>query len=276
MSSQSKSRTILITGANTGIGYELVRQLASQGHNVYLSSRSEGSGKDARGKLRSEHGLEVKYVQIDVTSEESIKLARDAIEKEEGKLDVLVNNAGRFSNGMFKPSELTPANMHEILDTNYYGVIRVTTAFIPLIRKAQNGVILNVSSQVGSHTSQSQLGRWPPHLVAYYSSKAILNAYTISLAKELKDEGIRVNSGTPGLTSTNLDGVRDITSRPASEGAACLLPLILIDPEDKTKTEPMVPMAKYHGDATTAAMTTADFIWHGSRNKPLRGGVSNG
>ncbi|KAL0578800.1 hypothetical protein V5O48_003212 [Marasmius crinis-equi] len=235
MSSKFLPRTILITGSNTGIGYELVRQLASLGHKVYLSSRSEGSGKDAQKKLKDEHGLDVKYVQLDVTSEGSVKRARDAIETEEGVLDVLVNNAG-IATAFLKPSELTPASMEEILNTNYYGVIRVTTTFIPLIRKAKGGVILNVSSQVGSHTSQTQLGdRFPAQSVPYYSSKAILNAYTISLAKELKEEGIRVNSGTPGLTSTNFPGSHR-AGRPAFEGAACLLPLILIDPQDNAKT----------------------------------------
>ncbi|KAJ8080282.1 hypothetical protein PM082_017112 [Marasmius tenuissimus] len=233
MSSQSTAKTILITGANTGIGYELVRQLAALGHNVYLTSRSEQSGKDAQKKLKDEHNLDVKYVQLDVTSEESIKRARDTIEKDEGKLEILVNNAG-FVNGFIKPSELTPEHMDEILQTNYYGVIRVTTTFIPLIRKAQNGVILNVSSEVGSHTSQIETGDlFPPEIVSYYSSKAILNAYTISLAKELKGEGIKVNSGTPGLTMTNFPGTASIATRPASEGAACLLPLILIEPKDE-------------------------------------------
>ncbi|KAK1228078.1 hypothetical protein PQX77_008903 [Marasmius sp. AFHP31] len=251
MSSQSAAKTILITGANTGIGYELVRQLAALGHNVYLTSRSEQSGKDAQRRLKDEHHLDVKYVQLDVTSQESIKRARDAIEKEEGKLDVLVNNAGEmqirapqrrlmapniyagFVNGFTKPSELTPEHMDEILQTNYYGVIRVTTTFIPLIRKAKTGVILNVSSEVGSHTSQIETGDlFPPEIVPYYSSKAILNAYTISLAKELKEEGIKVNSGTPGLTMTNFPGTASIATRPPSEGAACLLPLILIEPED--------------------------------------------
>ncbi|KAL0069079.1 hypothetical protein AAF712_003765 [Marasmius tenuissimus] len=235
MSSQYPPKTILITGANAGIGYELVRQLATLGHNIYLASRSEQSGKDAQKRLEDEHDLDVKYAQPDVTSEESVKRARDVIEKEEGKLDVLVNNAG-FVNGFIKPSELTPEHMDEILQINYYGVIRVTTTFIPFIRKAKNGVILNVSSQVGSHTSHSKLHRWPVQVAPYYSSKAILNAYTISLAKELKEEGIRVNSGTPGLTTTHLSGTSHAT-RPAAEGAACLLPLILIDPEDnKTGT----------------------------------------
>ncbi|KAK1228077.1 hypothetical protein PQX77_008902 [Marasmius sp. AFHP31] len=237
MSSRSAAKTILITGANAGIGYEFVRQLAALGHNVYLTSRSEQSGKDAQKKLKDEHNLDVQYVELDVTSEGSIKQARDVIEKEEGKLDVLVNNAG-FVNGFAKPSELTPEHMDEILQTNYYGVIRVTTTFLSLIRKAKNGVILNVSSQVGSHTSQSEMGdRFPPQVVSYYSSKAILNAYTISLAKELKEEGIKVNSGTPGLTITNFPGTASRATRPASEGAACLLPLILIEPEDnKTGT----------------------------------------
>ncbi|KAG7088113.1 hypothetical protein E1B28_012138 [Marasmius oreades] len=230
---QPQPRIILVTGANSGIGYELVKLLASRGHIVYLSSRSEESGKNALKKLKEEHDLVVKYVQLDVTSEDSVKRARDTVEKAEGKLDSLVNNAGN-ANGAIKPSELTVEKIQEALNTNYFGTIRVTTAFLPLIRKAKNGIIVNVSSQVGSHTSQSQMAaRFPPTLVAYYSSKAILNAYTISLAKELKEEGIRVNSLTPGLTRTNFPGTKQMATRPAVEGAEVILPWILLDPEDQ-------------------------------------------
>ncbi|KAJ8080284.1 hypothetical protein PM082_017114 [Marasmius tenuissimus] len=242
----SNARTILITGGNSGIGYELVRQLAALGHEVYLTSRSEASGKGLQQRLKDEHALDVKYLQLDVTSEESVRRARDVIEQEEGKLDVLVNNAG-ITIGPVKPSELTPKHMEDILQTNYFGVIRVTTAFIPLIKKAGNGVILNLSSRMGSHTCQSQMATsFPADTVPYYSSKAILNAYTISLAKELKEEGIKVNSGTPGLTATNFPGTNDPAAKPVSEGASALLPLILIDPEDdKTGT-----FYGYTGDGT--------------------------
>ncbi|KAF9254360.1 NAD(P)-binding protein [Marasmius fiardii PR-910] len=212
MSSHSQSRVILVTGGNSGIGYELVRLLASQGHILYLSSRSEESGKNALNKLKSEYGLDARYVQLDVTSEDSVKRARDTVEKTEGRLDALVNNAG-IATGPVKPSELTVDKIQEILNTNYLGIVRVTTTFLPLIRKAKNGVIVNISSQVGSHTSQSQQpDRFPPVSVAYYSSKAILNAYTISLAKELKEEGIRVNSVTPGLTLTNFPGAKGVAT----------------------------------------------------------------
>ncbi|KAF9262902.1 NAD(P)-binding protein [Marasmius fiardii PR-910] len=229
----SSPRIILVTGGNSGIGYELVRLLASQGHIVYLSSRSEESGRNALKKLKEENDLDAKYVQLDVTSEDSVKRARDTIEKAEGRLDALVNNAG-ISTELVKPSELTVDKIQEILNTNYFGILRVTTTFLPLIRKAKNGVIVNVSSEVGSHTSQSQLtALFPPLLVAYYSSKAILNAYTVSLAKELKEEGIRVNSVTPGLTRTNFPGTKQLATRLAAEGAEVILPWVLLDPEDQ-------------------------------------------
>ncbi|KAI3606338.1 short chain dehydrogenase, partial [Moniliophthora roreri] len=221
------------TGSNTGIGYELVRLLASKGHTVYLSSRNEQSGQNAVKKLKEEHSLNVKYVRLDVTDEQSVTSAKDIIEEAEGKLDALVNNAGIviFSS---MPSQLDINQVNEILNTNYLGVIRVTTAFIPLIRKAGNGVILNVSSEVGSHTAQSQLAeRFPPISVMYYGSRAILNSYTISLAKELKEEGIRVNAVSPGLTETRLSNFRG--GRSATVGAEVLLPWVLLSPgEDKT------------------------------------------
>ncbi|EEB91265.1 hypothetical protein MPER_10406, partial [Moniliophthora perniciosa FA553] len=193
----SNSRVILVTGSNTGIGYELVRLLASKGHTVYLPSRNEQSGQDAVKKLKEEHNLNVKYVQLDVTNDQSVTSARNIIEKAEGKLDVLVHNAGIVIFGSTR-SQLDINQVNEVLNTNYLGVIRVTTAFIPLIRKAGNGVILYVSSEVGSHTAQSQLAaRFPSISVIYYGSKTILNSYTISLAKELKEEGIRVMPVVP-------------------------------------------------------------------------------
>ena len=132
------------------------------------------------------------------------------------------------------PSQLDINQVTQVLNTNYLGVIRVTTAFISLIRAAGNGIILNVSSEVGSHTIQTQLGeRLPPFLGVYYGSKAILNSYTVSLAKELKNEGIRVNSVSPGLTETKLSNY--MGGRSATEGAEVLLPWVLLAPgEDKT------------------------------------------
>ncbi|KAK7041505.1 hypothetical protein VNI00_009373 [Paramarasmius palmivorus] len=226
-----ESRIILVTGSNIGIGYELVRLLAARGHTVYLSSRNEQSGRDAVERLRADHNIDVKYVRMDVTDNESILRAKEAVEKAEGKLDVLVNNAGIVLRGGL-PSQLDINAVNEVLNTNYLGVVRVTTAFIPLIRIAGNGVILNVSSEVGSHTAQTQLTeRFPPISAVYYGSKAILNAYTVSLAKELKIEGIKVNAVSPGLTETRLSNFTG--GRPVAEGAEVLLPWVLLSPDEE-------------------------------------------
>ncbi|ESK94354.1 short-chain dehydrogenase reductase sdr [Moniliophthora roreri MCA 2997] len=229
----SNPRTILVTGSNTGIGFELVRLLASKGHNVYLSSRNEEAGHNALKRLKDEYNLDVNYVQLDVTSEDSIAHAKAKIEAAEGKLDALVNNAAiAIIAGM--PSNFDMKELTQTFDTNYLGVIRVTTAFIPLIRRAGNGVIVNVSSEVGSHTSQLQLpDLLPLSLAMYYGSKAALNSYTVALSRELKEEGIRVNSITPGLTETKLSGYA--RGRSATEGAEVILPWVLLSPgEDKT------------------------------------------
>ncbi|ESK94321.1 short chain dehydrogenase [Moniliophthora roreri MCA 2997] len=210
----SNSRVILVTGSNTGIGYELVRLLASKGHTVYLSSRNEQSGQNAVKKLKEEHSLNVKYVRLDVTDEQSVTSAKDIIEEAEGKLDALVNNAGIviFSS---MPSQLDINQVNEILNTNYLGVIRVTTAFIPLIRKAGNGVILNVSSEVGSHTAQSQLAE---RFLADFGYVLRFEGY-LELVHYFV--GKRIEGGRGG--------------RSATVGAEVLLPWVLLSPgEDKT------------------------------------------
>ncbi|KAJ8082319.1 hypothetical protein PM082_008172 [Marasmius tenuissimus] len=226
------SRIILVTGSNTGVGYELVRFLADRGHTVYLSGRDEVLVQDAAKRLKEEHNLTVKFLHLDVTKEESVNAAKAVIEKAEGRLDVLVNNAAIFP-GFYAPSELPAEILAKTLDVNYVGVVRVTTAFLPLIRKSLGkGVILNVSSGSGSHYYQSNFPeRYSHQVAAYYGSKAALNAYTISLAKELKESGIRVNSATPGLTKTQFNGFLE-GARPVTEGAETILPWAILDDED--------------------------------------------
>ncbi|KAL0069460.1 hypothetical protein AAF712_003493 [Marasmius tenuissimus] len=180
---------MLVTGSNTGVGYALVKLLAQQGHRVYLSGRNEESVRQAVEKLCSERsGLDVKPLLLDVTKDESVRTARDTIENAEGRLDVLVNNAAIYP-GFCKPSELPVDFISKALEVNYLGAIRVTTAFVPLIKRSiHRGIILNVSSGAGSHHYQSNYPqRYPCVSAAYYGSKAALNAYTISLAKELKE-----------------------------------------------------------------------------------------
>ena len=128
--------------------------------------------------------------------------------------------------------------MSRALEVNYLGTIRVTTAFVPLIRRSMHrGIILNVSSGAGSHYYQANYPeRYPCVSAAYYGSKAALNAYTISLAKELKESGIRVHSVTPGMTVTKMTETHGFPAkRPAQEGAEALLPWATL-PRDDNRT----------------------------------------
>ncbi|EEB98002.1 hypothetical protein MPER_02572 [Moniliophthora perniciosa FA553] len=225
------NRVILVTGSNTGIGYELVKLLAHLGHTVYLASRTDDKGIEAQAKLKEEDGLDVKYVQIDVTSDESVSRARDVILKAEGRLDVLVNNAGAPST-LAKAFEIPISTISNIFNANYFGTIRVTNTFYPLLLKSQSGVIVNVSSELGSNTLQSNSEtKYPMPLADYGSSKAALNSYTTYLAKEAKEDGIRVNVVSPGLTKTKLTG--NIGTRMPIDGAKVLLPWALLEPGDQ-------------------------------------------
>jgi len=227
-------KVILVTGANSGIGFELVRLLAEQGHTVYLGARNERAGKEAVGQLHADGLGSVKFVCLDVTDAASIQAAKETIEKAEDKLDVLVNNAGISVRANQNPASISASTVRDTMEVNFFGVIQTTTTLIPLIRKSTNGgVIVNVSSELGSNTFQSnrKSRAGTPLLAAYSSSKAALNSYTIALAHELKGEGIKVNAVTPGLTSTNLTAHIGKTTR---AGAEVLLPWALLEKDGPT------------------------------------------
>ncbi|KAJ7641033.1 hypothetical protein FB45DRAFT_737919 [Roridomyces roridus] len=233
----STSKIILVTGSNTGIGYSLVELLAAKGHTVYLASRGEAAGLEAIAKLKQEKNLDVKFVQLDVTDDASIKAAVATIEKAEGKLDVLVNNAG----DMNKPHSASKPNFEALeitLATNLFGLIRTTTAFLPLIRAAHSAaspsVILNVTSDMASNGLMAKIPKNFLHdFVAYNTSKAAANSYTIGLAKDLAAEGIKVNTATPGFTSTKLNGFRE-GGKTSEQAAAILVPWVLVDKDGPT------------------------------------------
>ncbi|KAJ7593327.1 hypothetical protein C8J56DRAFT_823452 [Mycena floridula] len=230
------SRVILVTGSNTGIGYELVRLLAAQGHIVYLTSRTVKAAEEAIATLKKEHNLTVKWVQLDVTDIKSVEAARDVIEKAEGRLDVLVNNAGYGAIGLDQNATTVDiATIRSTFEPNFFGAIQTTTTFLPLIRKAKDGykVILNVTIDMASNSLQAS-PKALPHWVAYNTSKAALNSYSIALAAELKAEDIRVNLITPGHTVTKLNHFHPGGKTP-EQAAAMMLPWVLMGPEnDKT------------------------------------------
>ena len=207
----------LITGANKGIGLETAHQLGARGVTVLAGARDEALGRQAETALR-QGGADARFVPLDVTSEKSVRQAADWIEKEYGRLDILVNNAGIARGG--PPSETDLDAMREVYETNVFGVIMVTNAMLPMLRRAPAPRIVNVSSEVGSITSMtdpaSPLAQMPAGL-AYPSSKSALNMITAMYAKELRDTPVKVNAANPGYTATDLN--RHSGFRSVAEGA---------------------------------------------------------
>lgn len=211
-------QTALVTGANKGIGFETARQLAQQGFTVWLGCRHEGRGEAAARELANDG--DVRFVSLDVTDTESVTAAAAHIGDHTGALDVLVNNAGvAIREGEGLPSAVRLEAIQRTFDVNFYGALRVTQAFLPLVRKAEAGRIVNVSSTMGSITTLvspgNPLGQFPA--LAYAASKTALNALTGWFAVELRDSPIKINSVCPGYNTTDLNNNRG-TQHP-SEGA---------------------------------------------------------
>jgi len=200
--------TALITGANKGIGLATARLLGTRGMTVLLGSRDPERGAAAQAELRAE-GTDAHAVPLDVTDAGSIRAAADRIAAEYGHLDVLVNNAGiALGDGTGLPSETTVETMRTVFETNVFGVVAVTNALLPLLRKAPAARIVNVSSEVGSISSMTDPDSplWRMVSVPYPSSKAALNMVTAMYAKELRDTPIKVNAANPGYCATDLNG----------------------------------------------------------------------
>lgn len=199
-------KTVLITGANKSIGFETARQLLQQGYYVYLGSRDLQRGQQAVSQLQAEGLTQVEPIEIDVNDLNSIKAARDVLGQKTVVLDVLINNAG-ISGGMTGPLEMGISEFRQVFDTNFFGVINVTQAFIDLLRQSPEPRIVNVTSGLGSLTLQSDPS-WIYYGItpaAYVPSKAALNAYTITLAHHLRDTPFKVNAVDPGYTDTDFN-----------------------------------------------------------------------
>ncbi|KAF8332512.1 hypothetical protein F5887DRAFT_996699 [Amanita rubescens] len=226
------SKVILVTGANTGIGYELVSLLAQKGHKVYLGARNEEAGREAAEKLKKED-LDVTFIRLDVTDIETIRAAKDSIEKTDGKLDVLVNNAGIAEMGKDQnPSTVDVSAIRDCIEVNLIGLVQTTTTFLPLLRASPQAVILNVSSRLASNSWQAS--NIPlVQVAAYNASKAAVNSYTIALAQEVKKDGIKVNVVAPGFTSTKINNFH-AAGKSARQGAESLVHWALLDQDGPT------------------------------------------
>ncbi|WP_095199384.1 SDR family NAD(P)-dependent oxidoreductase [Mesorhizobium carmichaelinearum] len=203
----------LVTGANKGIGLETARRLAAMEFKVWLGARDAERGEAAAQTLRDE-GLDVEWLELDVTRDDSVAAAARTMAARVSGLDALVNNAGVAlgyvdalgPDGRYErqPSRESVADMKETYDVNVFGPVRVTQAFLPLLLAAPAARIVMVSSYIGS-IARAAGDSQSPLLLSYGSSKTALNAVTVAFARELAPRGIAVNAAAPGYTATDLN-----------------------------------------------------------------------
>jgi len=216
--------TTFITGANKSLGFETARRLIEAGHTVLIGARDPERGQAAAESLGA------RFVPIDVTDDASVRAAATDVAAHEGGIDVLVNNAGVL--GRVGPVEqYTAADMAAVLDVNVIGIVRVTHAFLPLLRKSANPVIVNVSSGMGSFGITQDPTRIESEyaLPLYSASKAAVTMLTTQYAKELKD--IKINAADPGQTATDFTGG---LGHSVAEGVASIVTLATIGPDGPT------------------------------------------
>lgn len=196
----------LITGANKGIGFEVAKQLGEAGFTILLGARNPIRGENAAATLRA-GGLDVRYVPVDLNkaAESGTSLAV-RIGRDFGRLDVLVNNAGVWDGEDGPASKVSLDVLRRTFEANFFGVVAFTQPLLPLLRAAEHANVVNVSSGLGSLTINADSSNPFYHvkLLAYNASKAALNMFTINLAYDLRDTKIKVNSGNPGYTATDM------------------------------------------------------------------------
>jgi NAD(P)-dependent dehydrogenase (short-subunit alcohol dehydrogenase family) len=200
-------KTALISGANKGIGLETARQLGNLGYKIYVGSRDEARGNHAVADLNGE-GIEAVFAHLDMTDSKTFQTVADQIEKADGHLDVLINNAGASFDKGVRASLVSMAQVRESFEVNFFSQIELTQTLLPLLLKSDAGRIVNVSSILGSLTlnsdPESPIGDW--RSLGYNGSKTALNAFTAILSYDLRDTKIKVNSGHPGWVKTELGG----------------------------------------------------------------------
>jgi NAD(P)-dependent dehydrogenase (short-subunit alcohol dehydrogenase family) len=204
----AEKKVAFITGGNRGIGLETARQLGKQNVKVVIGSRDAEKGKAAAEKLRAE-GADVEAIRFDITRPADYQEAYSYFDKNFGKLDILINNAGVSKEAFGTPnnaSSVAKQVLRETFDTNFFGTIELTQVLLPLIKKAPEGRIVNLSSILGSLALHAD-PKSPIYgfkALAYDASKTALNAFTVHLAAELKDTKVKVNSAHPGWVKTEM------------------------------------------------------------------------
>ena len=229
----SSKRIALVTGANKGIGFEIARGLGKAGLIVLLGARDAGLGEEAATTLRREK-FDVRFVHVDLARPETAEAAAATIEARFQRLDVLVNNAGIADRADGPPSAADPDAVRRVMEINIFGAFAVTRAMLPLLRKATEARIVNVSSGLGSLALNGDPD-WafaPYKLLGYCASKAALNMLTVQLAFELRGTAIKVNSADPGFTATDMNEHRG--TQTVEQGAAEPVRLALLPSDGPT------------------------------------------
>ncbi|WP_341395932.1 SDR family NAD(P)-dependent oxidoreductase [Arthrobacter sp. G119Y2] len=218
--------TTLITGGNRGLGYEVARRLIEAGHTVRIGAR------DASGGQQSSDRLGAHFVQLDVTDDASVEAAVAIIQARVGHLDVLINNAGILGE-VAAPEDMTADQLRDVYETNVFGLVRVTRAFLPLLRKGTDPSVINVTSGMGSFTLTHDPARVESQyiLAAYGSSKSAVTMLTTQYAKTIPD--VRFNAVDPGQTATDFTGH---VGQSIAEGAEAAVRLATLGPATPTGT----------------------------------------
>ena len=226
-------RQALITGANKGIGLAIAKGLAEAGFFVWIGARDQHRGEQAVAQLR-DAGLDAGLLELDVAVEDSVYRAAAMLSEQIGALDVLINNAGIAADMTKAPSEVRMQDMKAVYEVNLFGPVRVTQAFLPLLKNADQARIVMMSSGVGSLTliTDPTSIYSTVNLLDYTSSKVALNAVTVSFAKELEPLGIKVNAVEPGHVRTDLNGNSGVLT--PEEGAQIVIKMSLLGPDGPT------------------------------------------
>ncbi|GAA1922124.1 SDR family NAD(P)-dependent oxidoreductase [Nocardioides lentus] len=220
----------LVTGANKGIGLETARRLLSEGHHVWVGSRDPDRGAAAVERL----GEGARSVRLDVTDDRSVSAAVETIRLRDGRLDVLVNNAGIADNTL-GAHDVDPERARQLFDANVVGVVRTTQAALPLLSASSNPVVVNVSSGLGSFAATADPGRPESQtpLITYAASKAAVNMLTVKYAASLP--AFRVNAACPGLTATDF-AAGFPGAQPVEEAVGVIVRLATLGPDGPTGT----------------------------------------
>ncbi|MFI9509164.1 SDR family oxidoreductase [Nocardia sp. NPDC052566] len=220
----------LVTGANKGLGRETARRLAGLGWEVFLAARDAERGAGAVAEL-AEEGVHTRFIALDVTSDESVAAAADAVKSQFGRLDVLVNNAG-IGGPRTDPADTRPDDLREVFETNVFGQVRVTHAFLPLLRASDHPRIVMVSSGIGSIAviTDPKVRDIVPVALGYPTTKAALNMLTTMYAAALPD--IRINAVDPGYTATDINGRSGFQT--ITEGTDAIVRMATIAPDGPT------------------------------------------